>query len=871
MEKSMSTINVIDLEIDEKARSYAKIYSSLIKDEFQRKRAYASITALYAFSNLISQTKYNIQKAMTMFRNPELNEKYEISDIYINNWHIDVRVETDADAFIIPRIHEEFSIEPDFYAIVKVDSSLKTAKLLGFANPKTMKKEPLDYHYYVVSNTNIINYESFLNIVKYKKELDLKEEDHKFFLNNYLGVIDQEIDAISLKRILRHLFQCPKCRAEFCCFTGFEMVNCNLGKYPEILEDQTLNIIGAQAAESKEYEGKEETVYFDKDMDTEDNNGGHKEKDAKDNTKAENQTDIESSTDAPDNLKQEDSTVSEILDELFSLEEDTVPIHENTEIKEETNDNLTIIQEENKILDNTEKINMVGDQNLNYNQNTIKKDEKPQEIEEIQPTDNILEDSNEISLLDTDYEESDLDIIEDDNDNNIQEKPTMDKVIVDYDEEGEPVYSYITNISPENDSKSDFEEIDNIESTLPTMVLIDDIESVKTENITNNNLSDNNHLELIPEVNTQKEENIQEAEVTEDIEEIQDADEIEEIEEENEDYNSDLDDTKEIITPSRQTSDTETNEEYEEYEENDDNEYNSEDYEDEEDYEEDNDEEEIEDDMDEITNKKSSPKTAIFAGIFTVAIIAIAITTFGLIKKATNEETKVVTNKQEIEVPSKQETSNIFENVDDQDIFNELGGQNMPNITADEITNNESPTNTETTNNETSTPVAAGTAETPQTPGTTENNAPKELTENDLVAKQPNNDLNKSMTDAFSDQSQFVTSVKGINWMCLPSLFNDQEFKSYLQKLDKALKLNLNSNLLNSSSSPINNSITYKMAIDNEGNLLKIQSASSTGSDELDNIVLQSIKETLALQKTQIISNSQQKADKYLLQVVIKL
>ena len=138
------------------------------------------------------------------------------------------------------------------------------------------------------------------------------------------------------------------------------------------------------------------------------------------------------------------------------------------------------------------------------------------------------------------------------------------------------------------------------------------------------------------------------------------------------------------------------------------------------------------------------------------------------------------------------------------------------------------------------------------------------------MEQKPTNDVNKAMANAFSDQTKLVSSIKGLNWMCAPGLFTNTEFKNYLQNVDKTLRMNLNSNILNSSTVPVNNSITYKIAIDNEGNLLKTQAVGSTGSDEIDNIVLQSIKETLALQKTQILSSGQQKADKYYIQVVIK-
>ena len=162
----MSSTDTIKLTIDEKAHSYAKIYASLLSDEFQRKRAYASIVALYSFINLLEKTPYELQKAMTLFRNPMLNEQYEISDLYVNNWHLDVRIVTGGEAVLLPKIHFDNNIAADFYIIIKVNSALTTAELVGIADSTAVKKEPFDYHYLSVNFNELINYDEFLKEVK---------------------------------------------------------------------------------------------------------------------------------------------------------------------------------------------------------------------------------------------------------------------------------------------------------------------------------------------------------------------------------------------------------------------------------------------------------------------------------------------------------------------------------------------------------------------------------------------------------------------------------------------------------------------------------------------------------------------------------
>ena len=92
-----------------------------------------------------------------------------------------------------------------------------------------------------------------------------------------------------------------------------------------------------------------------------------------------------------------------------------------------------------------------------------------------------------------------------------------------------------------------------------------------------------------------------------------------------------------------------------------------------------------------------------------------------------------------------------------------------------------------------------------------------------------------------------------------------------MQDLDNILKLNLRKNILDATETPQNNAVTVKMAIDKVGNLSKVLVSESSGSKQIDDIVLQSINETFEGEKSPILNDSPQRADVYYLKVVIKL
>lgn len=855
----MTPTDIIKLQIDEKAHSYAKIYSSLLSDNFQRKRAYASIAALYALINLLEKTDYDIQKSMTIFRNPLLNEQYEISDLYVNNWHIDVRIITDGNAFLVPKIHFDTDIVPDFYAVIKVDKKLTSAELIGFADTETMPKEGFDYHYYSVSNSNLISYEEFLNKVKSKKIINFKEEDHNLFKESYLSLMDNEIDRSTKNKILKHLFECCECRTEFCCFTGFEMVSCNLSKYPELLEDQTLNIVGAQAIDSSKYKDKEETIYFEnKDEINDSPNTGIEE------NKEEEIIDESS--------KEQEETVSDILDELFNIDEETKPIEENTKEKsiiDSISPKDIIEQEDLDILDEDSSSNL-----LDLGNNT---EDLEMIIEDNPKTESFSEE--ELNLIEENFldinKKPDLVFIEEDKTTEIEpikdsipeiitEEPTIiedkkeedkvEKVIVDYDEFGEPIYSYITNVSDSNiESKTENEAKDKtIIDTEQNISEPDDI----SENI--ENTKDISNIEEIEDIKDDKENEIDEVTNTNSTISKSIVDSPNNITQlnQNNNFENDAEDEEEIQDFDEKLEDDPLFSDEDTFKEDDDELLDPEDDE----YEED------ESENDGIEQNKKTSKKGLIAGLFIlIFIIASGGALFAMkyINAATH--TSNTNSASQTEIPDANTTNDMFE----QPETNEPTTNDL--IAAENNVNNNIPTNNDLI-------PPPGIIDTPETeniniPAVTNNNIneAKPLTEKDLLTNnKPTGDINKVMSNAFSNGINNV-SIRGVNWMCAPSLFTDKIFKNYLQNLDNILKLNLRKNILDTTDIPTNNSVAVKMAIDNNGNLLKTLVSTSSGSNEIDNIVLQSIKETVESQKTTILNDSEQKADKYFLQVVIKL
>ena len=976
--KFMTTTEYIKLKVEEKTHSYAKVYSSLLNDEFQRKRSYASLVALYSFVDLLEQSQHTVQKAMTLFKNPLLNEEFEISDFYVNAWHIDVRVVTGGNAVLVPKVHFDNDIVPDFYVVVKANPTLTNLELVGIVDTKNMEKESFDSKYEAIPFTSLIDYNSFLKKIEVEKTCEHDEGDHELFRSSYLALLDNNIDTETKNKVIRHLFKCTLCRTEFCCFTGFEMVCCNISKYPDVLEDHTLGFVGAQNAEDTKYEGKEETIYIGSDTNTPDEikipNASNNVAEEKENHSNDNEDNQELSIDdildevaidtsviytgeTAELIFEKDETegnedLKAISDDLFldeppksqestSTEGDLQIITDDEENSSLEEDNIEIItDEETKIIESVENIELLTEETKKTLEDEdilildddkveeleivdIEEDESPiieetekleeivktEEIEETEEIDEKIEKTedkiDEIYPSDEEFiindDEESLEIIEDeiiDEATMLSQEEPVQKVIVDYDENGEPIYSYINDIEKEKDSSEEtdilLEDNDDDNNELKEdddfLDYTDDEETVsEIEDISDKHTEEDDDEEYESVYADERDDinqNNQVNDVQEDIEYNDDEpleyyDEDEEVEQEPsiiDDilYKNDnvIDDNKENIVQTVQydgnneedisraeqeeneTINDETNEEEDDEDMID---YKDEDFNTEEDGEyEDYD---LEDHLPDEQVKKSSSLLPVIISIVVLLGLIGGIFLFLSKNKETQEDPSFETfNENVIETAENQAVNDMFE----EPIAPEQQSENLP-------VQQENQTQTETVvNNDANTDIQQ--EQTQQTEPVENVSMPK-LTESDLikpVERKSNGDVNKTIVNAFAVNASPV-SLRALNWFCASELFSDINFKNYLQTIDNSLKQNLKNNFMNLVENSPKDSVAAKFAIDNRGNLKKVIISESSGSEEIDNVVLQSINETFEREKSQILNDNELKQDMYYLKVVIKL
>lgn len=135
-----------------------------------------------------------------------------------------------------------------------------------------------------------------------------------------------------------------------------------------------------------------------------------------------------------------------------------------------------------------------------------------------------------------------------------------------------------------------------------------------------------------------------------------------------------------------------------------------------------------------------------------------------------------------------------------------------------------------------------------------EANAPDINNTNTVADKKDNKvkELKSSTPAKHSVSSGVYMSVNKIIWDVPDTLSYSTNFQNFLRTAGKSIKLSLSADLLLTDEFAYNNSVKLLLTIDSSGSLTSSTIAQSSGSTQIDKIVLRSVKETLDVIKPPI-------------------
>ena len=823
--------------IDDKEKLDASVAANSFAHKDIKNRAYINtLGAELAMKYLVSEN-VDVSDVKNLHSIKKILEEMDIADIMLSNIHIDVRVVFDENIIFIPKSHFEYDILPDIYLVFNLSKDNSYVKFLGFFEPKLINKNNSNSDYYFIEKEKLSSAKDLINYINSHKtsETGLSQNELELSERFIVSVYDNDISEGDKKQLLKQLTQSVELRDKFIEFENFETLSYKAMNDPMIkkkeisLDTDTTDILDTIDTVEETPENITQTLDV---LELDDNS-----LDLNDFTNLDELTDIEStvaetptSPETPENLETTDAISFDEVDlsentdsQIEAPTEDTISLEnidleqpQDTTIEEPITDLMSfdnieplqtedILPEESIDLTSLDKV-----ENLDNNE-ILEKEDLNESLEDL-PEINEIGEINDIGNIepDNDLENITLDDItetnpQDDTKNN--ETKNSDSSF------GK---NLLENLSAEDEEKADQDiNIDDIELDETAPKLADDISSddllSQIDDILNTSSTENAQADFNFE-ETDNSENNQTDLPENNVNEVIESSESE-SENETEDVNIDNITSIENLTESKSSNsvdpineDDSTNDNL--LTQNDTNIENSDDTGNDNDlnvlYNEDatDTQPELPEEEPQVAvpgvalyNKKSTDKKPMM--VASALIVLFAISSAFLFMKPKND------NSAEIEP--------------------------LP-------TSNEIPTQTE---NQPTDDILASNA--PQTP------TPVPMQKDIAVTKPVVKELKN--TPPKTTKAEPYIEVSKLVWDVPSDLSYSSKMQNYLRTAGKSIKLSLSTDLLLATEYAYTNQIKVGLKLDKNGSIRDARILSSSGSAQIDKIVLQSVKDTLNVVK----------------------
>lgn len=179
-------MNTDNFTIDSSDIELAQNICKMITDSDIRNRAVANAIASKIAAKYFDPEVYNVDTESGLHNIGIVLQDIDISDIYINDTYLDVRVFFNDEEIAIPAEHIENDLLPAAYMFIKITPDLSGALVVGFKTPENIDKSKLIDGYYKLSEEDL---EAFYDVEpllsSYNTEpIDIEDKDIFAYLDN---------------------------------------------------------------------------------------------------------------------------------------------------------------------------------------------------------------------------------------------------------------------------------------------------------------------------------------------------------------------------------------------------------------------------------------------------------------------------------------------------------------------------------------------------------------------------------------------------------------------------------------------------------------------------------------------------------------
>lgn len=227
--------------IDEKDKNYAKSFAKSFADKNVRNRAFINVLGAELAGKYLASEGIAVSPADNLHNIRKIVEEIDISDVILPRTHIDVRVVFNSDYIFIPKSHFELKIQPHIYFIFELTKDITHVKFLGFIEASGINQNLQNNDYYFAEKNKLIpvdKLKNYLDTAKTSTRTELSETELQNFEESIIDLIDNDIDLLEKKILLKVLTKNQELRNKFIEFENFELISYRSANELEIHQHQ---------------------------------------------------------------------------------------------------------------------------------------------------------------------------------------------------------------------------------------------------------------------------------------------------------------------------------------------------------------------------------------------------------------------------------------------------------------------------------------------------------------------------------------------------------------------------------------------------------------------------------------------------------
>lgn len=270
--------NNVLIKIEQENKTEAEFMSRSFVDKSIKNRAYVNALGAELVSKYLSENGVEFNELHNMHSISKVLERVDLADILLPNIHIDARVIFDEDKIFIPKSHFELNIQPDIYVVVKLNDNFESVEIMGYVESDKVDFKKSNEEYYFIEKDALNSVDSLINYVKNfdsNREKSLDEEQMLQAREMSVSMADHDISDSDFKELLSMLLRSDSLRNSLLEFDNFELLSYNAVAFlPDMNQEPSQDtsdspveeIITEDAETIKDFEEDFKTFSEDDDM-----------------------------------------------------------------------------------------------------------------------------------------------------------------------------------------------------------------------------------------------------------------------------------------------------------------------------------------------------------------------------------------------------------------------------------------------------------------------------------------------------------------------------------------------------------------------------------------------------------------------------